>query len=707
MEAIQETLRIEPIFNTLGACLINSRVYTGYNSTLFGTNIHTSKIEVSKEVESEIVKIFAVYDRVLVSTVTGHVYLYSTEENTLESIMKNTIVKTADVNGNILVIGDAEGSVIGMDISTHEIIMRKKIDGMAVAVKSVEMRTAKKMYKMSSHLVVAGDALGTVTIFDINGNVIYKEKNAHSGHVTFICEIDGVVVTAGMDGLLVQHRIGEEALIKEVGESVLSGTVYNDSIVLAVEGSLLFLSLDLKKISKTPVDIPNIVNIGMVQDVCLITTEESDIVLGSVLDGRLLLDKIIVGNNDEITDMLIIDNTVIVGTNSRYIRSMRTNRWHESDGMETYACSGSLIKAQNEECILSMCGNGKVFYTGSKDGYISKYEVRAESVHSTVELVETVKIEEAITVMCAHQDILITGTEGGIVHGWKISEKLSLVFTSAVSSSEITGIVVQNKKIHCTSKDKEIKIITISGNKDSVISGHKKGIWSLSTYKEVLLTGSTDKTARIWKSDTNSVLQHNASVVKTLLTERAVTATSDGVVRIWNVANYKELAAHRVTEMKDERIWAMKQYRENEYIVSAGPRIVVLKDNTWELEKKKEETQKEEYISKQKASIFMKKGDFVSAAVEYYRLGLERELKSAMRKIEVADTISPFMEVIMLEPAKFIKSVSKWARSPQLFTIAQRILRDALSREWTLPRKDAEDLSKTLQRTAETFNSAY
>lgn len=710
MEAIEERVKIEPVLNTHGGCLIGSILYTGYRDRIHGSNIHTGKIERTKEIEGEIVKIFTVYDKILVSTAGGIVYMYAPSENKIEHIMNSTIIKSAEVIRDILITGDTEGSVVLMNIETKEIVMKKKVEGMVTAIRAIETRSTKKMYRAGDVAVVVGDALGTVTVFDsTTGNIVYRGQNSHSGQITFIEEVDGRIVTGGMDGTLAEHRAGQEVTVKEVGSPISGGVLYNGRIVLISRNNVLFISREMNSIVTRTLKAPEMISIYVAGDRMFVITEESDVLLLHTEDTSIEVEKVIIGNNDEVIDIVVMKDTVVVGTNSKYIRSMC--RVNLSKGLEEdsarYAWTGELLSGSNEECILSMCSGSEVFYTGSKDGYIGKYAVETGQIKDRIELVEEIKVEEAVTAMCIYKDTLITGTEGGVINGWKISDKLSLIFTVSVSSSEITGIIVQNKKIHCTSKEKEIKVVSMHGMVESAISGHKKGIWSISEHKEVLLTGSTDKTARIWKSDTNITLQHNSSVIKVLLTERAVTATSDGVIRIWNTATYKELAAHRITEEKDERIWAIKQYREDEYIIGAGPNILILKDNTQEIEKKKEETQKEQYISKQKAEIFMKNSNYVSASIEYYRLGLERELKASLRQIRPEDNIDLFVTAALEDTDRFTKSVSKWARSPLLFIIVQRILKEALHRKWLLPRAYAEGLSKTLLRTSDIFNSAY
>ncbi|OAG30942.1 U3 small nucleolar RNA-associated protein 13 [Nematocida sp. ERTm5] len=715
MQSVSEEIKIRPIFNTQGVCVINSVLYTGYECTLFGTNSQNEIVE-QLELESEIVKIFPVYDKVLISTITGKVYVYNPAErnNKLQCVFTNSVIKSIDLDGEAIVLGTADGSVILSDVQGYGETFNKKMDGMITLVKFISLSSIKRRYNSKNKLVAVGDAMGTVTLFNTTGEVVYREKNCHSGQIMFIGELGNKILSCGMDALLIEHSLESEMTIRNISENIDETigacSLVGDRLFMCSKDLVITLSADLKIVAKKRLNIPDINGFDVFGECCVITTDEHDIVLASVVQDTLVVDKVLIGDNDEITDLLVMENMVVVGTNSRYIRTICKSdieRQNENGLIRNKAFSGELVKSNNEECVLSMCGSNKVFYTGSKDGIISKFEVVTGNIRDSVRAVKSVSAEAPITAMCLYQDLLITGTEYGIINGWKIGDTLELVFTASASSSEITGIVVNNKKIHCTSKTKEIIVVNLNGGMDSSISGHKKGMWSISEHCQMLLTGSSDKTARLWKGDINSTLQHNTSVVKTLLTERAITATSDGVLRVWNTTTYKELGAIRITEIKDERIWAIKRYAGTEYIVSAGPSIVIIKDSSWEVEKMKEQMQKEEYIAKQHAIIFMKKGEYVSAAVEYYKLNLERDLKDALKRITGEMDISPLMSVVLLDSYKFVKRVSKWARSPYLFTITQRILQTAIENRIEISAKEADDLSKTLLRTAELFNAAY
>ncbi|KAI5134102.1 U3 small nucleolar RNA-associated protein 13 [Nematocida ausubeli] len=715
MQSVSEAIKIQPVYNTQGICMIDGVLYTGYENVLFGSNGQNSVV-LQLELESEIVKIFQVYNKILISTITGKVYLYNPEEKEARPacVFSNMVIKSIDLDGEAILIGTADGLVILSDINGYGVTMTKKLEGTATAVRFVQMKGAKRKYTTSNKLMVAGDVMGTITMYTTAGDVVYREANCHSGNVVFIGELGDRILSCGMDGFIIEHSIGEETIVRNISGAMQDGisacAVYNNRMILCGKDMFVTLSENLKIISKKAMDIPSIESFDIFGEYCVITTEEHDILVASIVEDELVVEKVIVGNNDEITDLLVLDSIVVVSTNSRYIRTISKSdieRESANEKADHKVFSGELVKSQNEEYVLSMCGTNKTFYTGSKDGVISQFSVVSGNIRDSVKLVHSISVEAPITAMCIYQDTLITGTEQGIISGWKVSSNLEQIFTAAASTTEITGIVVNNKKIHCTSKNKEIKVINMSGGVDSAVSGHKKGLWSISEHSQMLLTGSSDKTARLWKGDINSTLQHNTSVVRTLLTERAITATSDGVVRIWNITNYKELGALRITEAKDERIWAIKRYRDTLYIVSAGPAIVIIKDNTLEVEKMKEQTQKEEYVAKQHALIFMKKGEYVQAAVEYYKLNLEKDLRSTLRKIDESMDISLLMDALLLDVPKFVKYIVKWAKSPPLFTITQRILKDAIEKRTVIPRKEAEDLSQTLARTAELFNAAY
>ncbi|KAH9387174.1 U3 small nucleolar RNA-associated protein 13 [Nematocida major] len=705
-EGIRETARIEPIFNALGACMIGRTLYTGYNSALVGTHAESGRIEVVKEVESEIVRVFPVFGDVLISTVTGDVYIYSPNSGMLRSIMKNSIVRCADAQSGMILLGTAEGSVFLVNAETEDVILHKKVDGFVSAVKCVEMASAKRPYKVGSQILAVGDALGSVTLFNLHGDVIYRETSCHSGSVSFVGSVGNRILTAGGDGLLIEHAIGSDMLVRNLQAPIVAGSALGEALILASPDSLLFLDQEMKLTRRKALDTPAVNGIHVFGEECLLTTEESDLLICSLEEE--FADRIFVGNNDEITDMLVKGNRLIVGTNSRFIRAMEISAIAKSPDTEASKCAffGQMFASQNADCTLSLCDADEThFFSGTKDGYITKYEAPSSST-SPVRPILDAKTESPVTALCLHAGVLVSGHESGIVSGWR-AEDLSLLFTASVGETEVTGICIFNGKIHCSSKAKEISALDFTGKVCSKLSGHRKGIWALSTHESAMLSGSVDGTARFWKSGASTILQHNASVVKTLLAERALTATSDGVLRIWNLATHKELAAMRMTELKNERIWAMRAFAEREYILSVGPSICLVRDSTWEIEREKEQKKKEEYLAKQRAISYTKGGMHVLAALEYYRLDMLREAGIALREVKQEDDISALVEAVSAEMEKFAKVAMRWVRSLSLFGVVQRVLRELLKREAAFPRKEGEEISKTLHRTSEILNGAY
>jgi len=285
-----------------------------------------------------------------------------------------------------------------------------------------------------------------------------------------------------------------------------------------------------------------------------------------------------------------------------------------------------------------------------------------------------------------------------------------LVYTAAVSDTEITGMCIVNDTCLAVCKDKSVKRIDKRGQVLSGIEGHRKGIWTVSTKDDIVATGSSDKTVRVWKEGTTQhILQHKMSVIKSTVVDKetVLTATSEGTLHIWNMQKEKELATKKLAETKEEKIWAIREIAPCMYAVSAGGTLYSVRDNTKEIEKQREETRRTHYIVKQKADAHMRKKEYAEAAVEYFRVNMQRETKEAVRRISTDMPVAHLVQQIGTEQEKALHYVSRWCRAPQLAHVSTRIVAEIAARKWRIPETRTKELAAILQRTSEMMDEAY
>ncbi|KAI5181872.1 U3 small nucleolar RNA-associated protein 13 [Nematocida sp. AWRm80] len=709
MEPIEQPVIIKAISDGSGVILNDGIMYSGCDDKLLKIDVSTGRILLELEVFSNISSIAYINGMVVIGTAGGTVYTYNTEENRLEYLMKeNIIITTMEAFNTTLVMGTADGVVITMNMHSREMVFRRVIDAGVTKIHCHQREGAKKESTYSQEIIIIGDSQGCIYSMDsITGKILYKDST-HMGSITFIEAQNRIIYTGSTDGSIIKHTPGTQHKIREVGYAITSGVFLNGAFHLTGDKNKIHsYNEELLTLDTTELSLPTITTIQIYDDKVLLITEENDIAIARANNTLFSIDKVIIGDNDEITDILVLEDTIVISTNSALVRVIqKKDIIPENTNSKTveYACIAQIVSSPNEECTLSLTGKGNTFYTGTKDGYINRMQIS----NGIVSLVDSIKTTAAVTAMCTYKKVLFTGMEDGLVKGWNIECGITPLFTTTVSETEITGVTAIGNTVYCSSKDKDISQLGLNGGIITKYTGHKKGIWSLDSQADYLISGSSDKTARIWRDSSSiSLLQHNASVIKAILNTRAITATSDGVIRVWNYQKERELAALKLSETKDDRIWAIKPISETQYILNSGGTLRLITDNTQELEKQREDKRREEYLARQEGNTLMSQKKYLEAAIKYLELDNPKYLRDAVKEIPQNQNISPLVQAMAANPNKALSHLLKWSRSPQLFIISSKILEEMLVGHWVLEKTKATELIKTLTRTAEILNDAY
>ncbi|AFN82457.1 WD40 repeat-containing protein [Encephalitozoon romaleae SJ-2008] len=107
------------------------------------------------------------------------------------------------------------------------------------------------------------------------------------------------------------------------------------------------------------------------------------------------------------------------------------------------------------------------------------------------------------------------------------------------NQSDLTFMQIDRDRIICSSDDQTIKIFGMNGRLIRTFIGHKGGVWTFMFNSKYLVSGSTDKTARIWDLWTGCtlcVLVGHKSVVRSLkiYEDYIATGSRDSEIRVWN-----------------------------------------------------------------------------------------------------------------------------------------------------------------------------
>lgn len=227
---------------------------------------------------------------------------------------------------------------------------------------------------------------------------------------------------------------------------------------------------------------------------------------------------------------------------------------------------------------------------------------------------------------------LLSGSQDKTVKKWEITKTHSLkadpsapraIFTRKAHDKDINAVSINHNSslFASASQDRTVKIWSVEeGEVQGVLRGHRRGVWSVkfapkdapplngdnglaNTSRGLILTGSGDKTVKIWSLSDYSCLRtlegHTNSVLKVLwmplISTTATTsappssikkilqiasAGGDGLVKIWD-ANTGETAV--TLDNHTDRIWALTVNPATNTLVSGGgdSTVTFWKDTTF------------------------------------------------------------------------------------------------------------------------------
>ncbi|KAK2002684.1 WD domain-containing protein [Colletotrichum falcatum] len=218
---------------------------------------------------------------------------------------------------------------------------------------------------------------------------------------------------------------------------------------------------------------------------------------------------------------------------------------------------------------------------------------------------------------------LFTGSQDQTVKKWEIPREAQsrkggsrAVFTRKAHDKDINAMDVHPSShlFASSSQDKMIKIWSVAeGEVQGILRGHRRGVWSVKfapsgcpaiqgdegqvAGKGVILTGSADKTVKLWSLNDYTCIRtfegHSNSVLKVVWLNmpkpegkgkkqvQFASAGSDGLVKVWD-ANSGE--TETTLDNHEDRIWALAVNSADNTIVSGdGDSIVTFwKDTTSE-----------------------------------------------------------------------------------------------------------------------------
>ncbi|KAL1868271.1 U3 small nucleolar RNA-associated protein 13 [Diaporthe australafricana] len=337
------------------------------------------------------------------------------------------------------------------------------------------------------------------------------------------------------------------------------------------------------------------------------------------------------GTHDEIIDLAYVlpDHSMMaLATNSEDVRLVSVAE--AEDGADDTTGTGhylgqdiGLLKGHEEIVItLDVDWSGHWIATGAKDNTARLWRVDRENNNYTcwatftghaeslgaIGLPKTIPQESS----AAHQDpvnnppaVLITGSQDLTVKKWEIprqaQKKAKALFTRKAHEKDINALDVNptGQLFASASQDKTVKIWSVAeGEVQGILRGHKRGVWSVRfapantptiqgdkgavAGKGLILTGSGDKTVKIWSLSDYTCLRtfegHSNSILKVLWLNQHTegdnskrvqfaSAGGDGLVKVWDVNSGE---TETTLDNHEDRVWALAVHPSTNMIVSGS-----------------------------------------------------------------------------------------------------------------------------------------
>lgn len=305
---------------------------------------------------------------------------------------------------------------------------------------------------------------------------------------------------------------------------------------------------------------------------------------------------------------------------------------------------------------------------------------------------------------------IMTGSADQTVKRWIVpvpGKAPRAMYTRKAHDKDINAIDIGPSGFFASaSQDKTVKIWSVEeGEVQGVLRGHKRGVWSVnfapkntpsitgnvSSAKGLILTGSGDKTVKIWNLTDYSCLRtfegHSANVLKVLWLKlptdergrkhvQIASAGGDGLVKVWD-ATTGELET--TLDNHEDRVWALAVHPETNMIVSGSSDSTVTfwKDTTSETQKETAEKATQFVEQEQELQNYIRAGSYRKA------ITLALQLNHPARLLSLFSAISIAPEEGSLSGAFAVDEVIATLADEQLCTLLLRL------RDWNTNNRTA------------------
>lgn len=294
----------------------------------------------------------------------------------------------------------------------------------------------------------------------------------------------------------------------------------------------------------------------------------------------------LVGYNDEIVDLAIVQQHLAVASNNTQLRLYK---------LDTQDHDVVLVDGHKDMVLsLDACAHEPWLVSGSKDytarvwapvggrrpgwACLAVCEGHAESVGSVVVARQPVGAVRVPFVITASQDRTVKVWDTSRVTLASRDEKLTSLLTLKIHDKDINAIdLAPNQAMLVSgSQDRTAKVFRLEYTPPSKTApaqakleplatcrGHKRGVWSVqfSPVEQAFATASSDQTVRMWSLKDFSCVRvfegHTGSVLRVRYLPggaQLASSANDGLIKVWNV---RDESCAVTLDAHDDKIWTM------------------------------------------------------------------------------------------------------------------------------------------------------
>ncbi|KAF6039472.1 TBL3 [Bugula neritina] len=376
----------------------------------------------------------------------------------------------------------------------------------------------------------------------------------------------------------------------------------------------------------------------------------------------LHLEKQYIGNNEEIMDVQLF------GSNEEYL-ALATN----SVTVKVYSLadfdSDCLYGHTDLVTTLSVSTDGHLLLSGSKDNTAILWNL-GENIHDMHKIYRATGHAQSVSSVCLTRlscSAMLTGSVDNTLKLWKgptddltdSPEQIYCAQTVLAHDRDINSVDMSpNDRLVLTgSRDKTAKIwraddLSLVG----ILKGHTRGIWKakFSPVDQCAITASADGTLKMFDISSFTCIKtfegHESPVLNVCFVTRGmqfVSSDDDGLVRLWNI---KDTELVKTFEGHSERCWALTvcKHTQNRMVSGcANATIVVWKDVTETNIIKNREIQEKSLLNQQELSNLMHEKRFheaLSLALTmekpFHTLTIVKEILSEETEDVLLETVS-------------------------------------------------------------------